>query len=404
MPYYSFVLLCHNQWSLTKQAILTLNESISHGHKEKGIELIVINNGSEDETKIGLEQIKELISPEIDLVPVHLKKNMGFLIALNIGFSKCKGEIITILNNDLIFPADWFDGIVSTLESDSSIGAAVPFLSYGSGPQNVGVRFDSLEAMRKFSGKYMEENNGRIIYTERVIGACVSIKRDLVSLIGGNDFWFGFGFFDDDDWSLRACIAGYKLAVVGASFVHHLGNVTFHQHSDAVGAAIHANGEKFAKKWNVVGGFDRKKLVENTAYVNADHYFPFNIEDFNKPALNDKNQTSSKKAVILVADWVNDLSQWRNRLLDIKSEIHADGDLYLFLWIPKTYFPGEEIKHEAEKILGGNTACIHYIFEEVPPVNLLKFLNLFNALLSVEDDYVNLYMKYLLENSSMEVI
>src|SRR6185312_4377750 len=99
-----------------------------------------------------------------------------------------------------------------------------------------------------------------------------------------------------------------------------------------------------------------------------------------------------------------DRSQWRNRLRDIKGEIHADGDLYLFLWIPKTYFPEEEIKNEVESILEKNITSVHYIFEEVPPIDLLNFFSIFDAFIAVEDDYVNLYMKYLLENSSLEVI
>lgn len=51
MPYYSFVLLCYNNWELTNQAITTLNDSISDTYKQKGIEIIVVNNGSIDDTK-----------------------------------------------------------------------------------------------------------------------------------------------------------------------------------------------------------------------------------------------------------------------------------------------------------------------------------------------------------------
>ncbi|MFJ7684974.1 hypothetical protein [Peribacillus butanolivorans] len=64
----------------------------------------------------------------------------------------------------------------------------------------------------------MQENKNKQIFTEGLIGACVSIKKEMVSLIGRNDFWFGYSFFDDDDWSLCACIAGDKLAIVGAYF------------------------------------------------------------------------------------------------------------------------------------------------------------------------------------------
>jgi O-antigen biosynthesis protein len=403
MPHYSFVILCHNQWELTRQAITTLNESISHYHKKKGIELIVVNNGSDDETKIGVQQMKVLLNQEIKIVPVHLEKNMGLIFAINIGFSRCRGEIITLLNNDLVFPNNWFDGIVSTLETSKSVGVAVPFLSYASGPADVNVRFGSLNEMKEFATKFMEDNKNKIIYTERVIGACVSMKRELVSLIGGNDFWFGYGFFDDDDWALRACIAGYKLAIVGSSFVHHIGNATISKHSDATRAAIQANGEKFGKKWNIIGGFDRKKLVETTVYTKEQHFFPLKVEVFDKP-FSRSEKFSNKKDIIFVADWSNDRSQWRNKLLEAKAKFLAGGNGQIYLWIPKNYYSVIEIKNEVEKILNKNTSGIHYLYDDVPPIDLLKFLSKYEVFLTVEGDYVNEHMKFLLENSSLEIV
>lgn len=146
MPYYSFVLLCYNNWELTNQAITTLNDSISDTYKQKGIEIIVVNNGSIDDTKKYLEQIKNTFSQQIELILIHLKENMGYSVGINTGLAQCKGEIITVLNNDLIFPKHWFDGIVNTLESDKSIGAAVPFLSHADMQQYEGVEFENISS------------------------------------------------------------------------------------------------------------------------------------------------------------------------------------------------------------------------------------------------------------------
>ena len=179
MAYYSFVMLCYNKWELTKQAITTLVESLSSSHKNKGVELIIVNNGSTDETKAGIEQIKKLYSHEIEVVPVHLKENMGYPVGVNMGLEHYKGEIITIVNNDLVFPENWFDGIVNTLASDPLIGVAAPFLSYGSGHEHLGVSFSSLSEMREFAKKYMEENKDKKIYSERIIGACISFRENI---------------------------------------------------------------------------------------------------------------------------------------------------------------------------------------------------------------------------------
>lgn len=402
MPYYSFVMLCYNKWELTKQAINTLIESISQSHKNKGIELIIVNNGSSDETEAGIEQIKALHGKEIEIVSVHLEENMGYPVGANMGLAQCRGQIITMLNNDLVFPSNWFDGIVHTLENNPSIGAAVPFLSFGSGAEHLGVAFPSLDEMRKFAKKYMEENKDKLIYSERVIGACLSFKKDLFERIGGNDFWFGLGLYDDDDWSLRANIAGYKTVITGSSYVHHIGTVTFHQQSDILHSAFIANSRKFRIKW-LKSGFDpvhRKEVINHTNYSRQEHFFPLKIDHFSKVPLLDKSKKSpNQKDWIMVADWLYDHSQWRKKLSEINHQTISEGENNLFLWIPKTYFPEQEIMKEAEKILDHSNFHIHYLFDEVPPIDILTFLKKYDVFLTVEGDYVNRYIRYLLRNA-----
>lgn len=402
MPYYSFVILCYNKWELTKQAVNTLVESISQSHKDKGIELIIVNNGSTDETKEGIEEIKVLHGREIEVVPVHLAENMGYPVGANMGLALSRGQIITMLNNDLVFPSNWFDGIVHTLESNPSIGVAAPFLSFGSGAEHLGVAFQSFDQMREFAKKFMEENKDRLIYSERVIGACLSFKKELFDQIGGNDFWFGLGLYDDDDWSLRANIAGYKTVITGSSFVHHLGTVTFHQQSDILHSAFIANSQKFIIKWLRSGYHpsNRKEVINHTSYSRQQHFFPLKKEHFSEVLpLNASNISSDKKKIVMVADWLYGHSQWRNKLAEIKDSPILKGENNLFLWIPSTYFPVQEIITEIEKILDINTLNIHYLLVDVPPIDILKFLQPYDVFLTVKGDYVNRYIQYWVKNT-----
>lgn len=196
MPYYSFVLLCYNNWELTNQAITTLNDSISDTYKQKGIEIIVVNNGSIDDTKKYLEQIKNTFSQQIELILIHLKENMGYSVGINTGLAQCKGEIITVLNNDLIFPKHWFDGIVNTLESDKSIGAAVPFLSHADMQQYKGVEFENLNEMHEFSKKIMVKNKDVRIFTERIISSDINRAVTLACFLTRNPNKFGMVDFN----------------------------------------------------------------------------------------------------------------------------------------------------------------------------------------------------------------
>jgi len=406
MPYYSFVLLCYNNWNLTEQAIMTLLDSFSSRHKKRGIELIVVNNGSIDETKTSIEKLKKTYSHEVEIIPVHLKDNMGYPVGVNKGLANCRGQIITVLNNDLVFPSNWFDGIVHALENNSSIGVAAPFLSYGSGPENVKEKFDSQEEMKEFAKQFMEKNKKRIIYTQRIIGACLSFRKELLNLIGGNDFWFGLGHFDDDDWSLRAGITGYKLAIIGASFVEHIGTVTFRQDQKTLRASLRANRKKFEMKWSKSGisPGKRKEIIDNTEYSKDKHFFPLKKDDFNNPSFrNNHNQKNMKENILLVADWTNDFSQWKNKLVEINNLLLSKNKYDLYLWVPTTYFSKIEVKQEIEKMIDVNSSHIHFVFDEIYPVDIMNFLIKYQIFIAVEGDYVNRYFKYLLENTPVRI-
>jgi len=414
MPYYSFVMLCHNNWKISKQALNTLLDSLTGKHILKGIEIIVVNNASTDNTAAGLKELKtNYASTPIEIRLVNTEKNMGYPVGVNLGLAKCRGEIITILNNDLIFSANWFDGLVNVLENNKDIGITVPYLSTGSGSQNVGVEFDSNSKIHDFAAEFMNNNQQEITYTQRVIGACLCVKRELINKIGGTDFWFGLGQFEDDDLSLRTMIAGYKLAVVGSSFVYHTGNVTLKQKKPQFSLPLSENRKKLLIKWNLkpLGDYSSKQnIIENNDYDYRKHYFPTKLNEFNSltPPLIDKKQTENR--LLLTADWNSDSSNWKKKLTSVLKNISQE---VLYLWIPKKYFLIKKIKQEIKQTINSinfkqeitknqNTPKrIQFYYANIYPVNLLRFLNSFTAVLTVKNDYINRYLTYLAKQISI---
>jgi len=157
MPYFSFIMVCYNNWHLSQQAITSLIKSLGASYKSKGIELIIVDNGSTDETSVAIEELIKMYTPgPIEIINIRLNENMGYTIGLNVGLAESRGNTITVMNNDLIFPEGWFDGIAKILQNDYSVGVAVPFLSYATGSQNVGVRFDSIQEIENFARKFEE--------------------------------------------------------------------------------------------------------------------------------------------------------------------------------------------------------------------------------------------------------
>lgn len=403
MPYYSFVILCYNNWNLSKQAITSLIESLHPSYFERGIELIIVNNGSVDETPFGTLKLKRKYKDLIQIKTIHNDENLGYPVGINCGLEHCNGEIITILNNDLVFPENWFDGLVKTIENDSTVGAVVPYLTYGSGPQHIGGSFQSIDEMKEFARNFMENNKDKVFFLNRVIGACMVFRRSVIELIGGNDFWFGVGNFDDDDWSLRIRISGHKLALVGSSFVHHLGSMTYKKERSLYYAVLAANRQKFIKKWKLpsLDYHAKEQRILEIPFQHEDHFQAIKMEHFEKP-IKKSNFDSDKFKLLYVADWSSPLSEWKKKLGDLQS-YDLEGFIFFF-WIPSNYFESEIYQTEINELVTNKSMEIKFIEECISSINLMKFLSEFDILLKVEGDFVNKYIKNLAQQSLLKLI
>lgn len=414
MTNYSFILVCYDNCDLTKKALESLLESFDLNYRGRGIEVVIINNNSKDETIEVVQKIKEDYKGIIEIVLVNMEENMGYSIGVNIGLSKATGKIITILNNDLIFPRDWFNGLALALDKDSSLGVAVPYLSYASGVQNVEVKLDSLQKIQDFAYKFTNEHKGSIVYTNRAIGACLTMKREVIELIGGCDFWFGLGMYDDDDWCLRIRVSGYKMAIIGDSFVYHIGNATIARNSEHVTAAILSNCKKFMKKWNMKGNeykeglyTDREKLLDATIYERQKHFFPVKCEDYITVSQDQKTKIKISKC-LLIADWTNYKSEWERKL---EQFLLNYNDSELHLWIPQQYFGKEEVLNKIiksvqnlenkDKLL---SSILKIKYDNINPIELISFMKQFDNILFVENDYVNKFIVNLANQINIQTI
>lgn len=396
MVYYSFVLLCYNKWFLTKEAIETFLKSFDTELEDKGIELIIVNNGSTDETYDNLQRLKSSHNGNITIELINIKENIGFISGINEGLSQVKGEYITVLNNDLIFPKNWFSGIIKSLESDQSLGVAVPFLSSAGNTQSLKIKLNSFDEIQSFSNTFTNRPSNNNIYINRVISACLTMKKIVFDAIGGFDFWFGLAMFDDDDFCIRVRLLGYKIAIIGTSFVYHVCNATFSDYKDMENAAFLANQNKFMNKWNIsdISNLDlRDTAIYKNNYDKMKHFFPARYSDY--LCLNEAKNIQSNNC-LLVADWTNPTSHWKSKL---KQFIINNPHSKMYLFIPNQYFNVAEITNELNIIFkylnkNYNISNISYeiISSNIHPYELIRFINKFDNIIAVDNDFVNKYI------------
>jgi glycosyltransferase involved in cell wall biosynthesis len=110
----SVIIPCWNQLEFTRQCVKSLIRRTAPRW-----ELIVINNGSTDETGDYFAGVQD-ISP----VPVTIianATNRGFPAAINQGLQYARGESLVLLNNDVVVTDGWLEQLIALAGAKSEI-------------------------------------------------------------------------------------------------------------------------------------------------------------------------------------------------------------------------------------------------------------------------------------------
>jgi GT2 family glycosyltransferase/tetratricopeptide (TPR) repeat protein len=247
-PLVSIVILTHNQLAYTRICLDSIR-------RETGlpVELIVVDNGSSDGTVRYLETMKER-QRSIALRVIPNKTNLGFAAGNNQGIAMARGRYILLMNNDVAVTPGWLERMIVCAETHPRAGIVGPKSNYVSGPQlvkNVDYNTQTLEGLTTFAKRFAVENAQQATRILRVVGFCMLIRREVINKIGALDNRFGLGNFEDDDFSLRAGLAGFESWIAEDCFVHHFGSRTFTGAKIDYHAILKRNWQIFKKKWGM---------------------------------------------------------------------------------------------------------------------------------------------------------
>ncbi|MEQ8833074.1 MAG: glycosyltransferase family 2 protein [Miltoncostaeaceae bacterium] len=255
-PELSIVIPCFNGVEYTAACLASIERHTPEGH-----EVILVDNGSTDGTA---ERFAATWEGEGALI--RNASNLGFGVACNQGIAAAEGRRVMVLNNDTIVTPGWFTAMETALSRDPGLGLVVPCSNHVGGPQMVDA-IDYATApsteLDAYAARRARANAGVGRRVTRVSGLCMAMTRELLDAIGGFDPVFGLGNFEDDDYSLRARIAGFGLWIADDSFIHHFGHRTFKILPDAYQRLLEENAVRFEMKWDMSLAEDRE--LERTA-------------------------------------------------------------------------------------------------------------------------------------------
>ncbi|MBJ6889040.1 glycosyltransferase family 2 protein, partial [Vibrio cholerae] len=147
----------------------------------------------------------------------------------NVGLEKATGDILVVLNNDTYVGPYWLEGLVGALEKNPELGIVGPVTNNIGNEAKINISYGNWVQLNNSAINYIVENRNKLYPVECLAFFCVAIPRSVYESVGPISEDYGLGFFEDDDYCKAVEKAGFKIAVVEDSFVHHHLSASFNK-------------------------------------------------------------------------------------------------------------------------------------------------------------------------------
>lgn len=257
-PDLSIVIVSWNTSAMTRACL----RSIAETEFGRRAQTIVVDNASSDASPDDIE--REF--PWVELI--RNPTNAGFAAANNVGFRRCAGRHVLLLNSDTLVLGDVLEQSVRYLDGHRDVGAmGCRVVNPDRSLQATCFRYPSLLNLTLLSTglhRLPLPCFGRHTYrgwkrdTERdvevITGCYLLIRKDVLDEIGPLDERFFF-CGEETDWCLRIKRAGHRLKLAPVGEIIHYGNASGRQLSHRRDVLLSAGLVKLhAKHGGALGG------------------------------------------------------------------------------------------------------------------------------------------------------
>jgi GT2 family glycosyltransferase len=211
---------------------------------EGPIEVIVVDNGSVDGSL-------EWLRTQTDIILVEMGENVGAPAARNRALEIAQGETILFSDNDVVFTPKWRSLMLNHMDAWPDIGIVGPMSDYVAGDQKTKELPSDNETLSVFAERFTSQHRGEHQYAMRLILFCMMVRRSVIDKIGGFDQDFGQWGFEDDDFTLRAKLAGFQMRIAKDCFIRHIGSQTAYSAKLNYQNLLVKNWGVFKSKWGI---------------------------------------------------------------------------------------------------------------------------------------------------------
>jgi GT2 family glycosyltransferase len=192
-------------------------------------ELIFLDNASTDNS---VDHVNETFS-DCRLKVLPSNRNLGYAEGANYALKFAHGDIIGVLNNDILLPHGWLRDLLETFRLDSKIKVVCPKLLFIENPERINSCGGQINVLLVAWDKFLDEQDAsHPAKIERVFspaGAIFLMTRDLIQQLDGK-------IFDDDYFAYYEDVdLGWRTNLLGCKVVCNSNVVAYHKHGGSFG-------------------------------------------------------------------------------------------------------------------------------------------------------------------------
>jgi GT2 family glycosyltransferase len=246
----SIIVLSHNSLDQTRRCLEALRTSREEQHP---IELHFVDNGSTDGSA-------EFLAAQPDVHLIANETNLGAPRARNQALAGVRGEWVVVMDNDVMVTPEWLGRLLYHAHADPKSGCIGCVSDRAGQDQQIELTAATdPDSLRAFADARAREFRRQFRLSPLLSSFLLLMRRERVEEVGGFDERFSPWGFEDDDFTLRTYLAGYRNRVALDVFVRHEGysGPKLEAHREL----LQDNWTRFAEKWG---------LPEGAAYGNYD--------------------------------------------------------------------------------------------------------------------------------------
>ena len=241
-PQVSIIIPVWNHSRLTLECLASIQKQSG----EISYEVIVIDDGSDDQTPSILAQVE-------NLRVLRNEARSGFVISCNKASRATRGELLLFLNNDVQVTENWLSALVEPFETLGDVGAVGGKILFPDGRLQEAGAVLAPDGSTRLVGLYEDPSLPRYNYlreVEYVSGVCLTVRKGDFEKMGGFSDQFQPAYGEDVDFCLQLRAKGKRvLYQPRARIYHHLSATTNTLGDDFKIHLATKHAQKLMEKW-----------------------------------------------------------------------------------------------------------------------------------------------------------